>query len=123
MTFTVKVNYALDQQKVEDLLCCAFAGGSNYWYNITEYINPMDAKVAHPHLQLPFLAKCGLMIGDIEDEDVGPWLLNLPAIDRGLSVMADKYPKHMKDLIEDNMDADTGDVFLQCCLFGEVVYG
>ena len=42
---------------------------------------------------------------------------------RGLEVMADKYPNHFGDAIAGNDDATTGDVFLQCCVFGDVLYG
>jgi hypothetical protein len=37
--------------------------------------------------------------------------------------MADKYPRHIADILSENDDATTGDVFLQLCLFGDVVYG
>jgi len=37
--------------------------------------------------------------------------------------MAEKYPRHFHNFLEENDDAETGDVFIQCCLFGEIVYG
>jgi hypothetical protein len=49
--------------------------------------------------------------------------LDLEAIKKGLQIMANLYPWHFKDLITDNHDAITADVFLQCCLLGEIVYG
>jgi hypothetical protein len=42
---------------------------------------------------------------------------------KGLQVMAEKYPVHFNNFDSDNFDAETGDVFLQCSLFGEIVYG
>lgn len=42
---------------------------------------------------------------------------------KGLSVMATKAPKHFADLISENDDAITHDVFIQCVLFGEIVFG
>ena len=45
------------------------------------------------------------------------------AVQRGLQTMAEKYPRHWGDFIRENEDAITGDVFIQCCLLGEVVYG
>jgi len=41
----------------------------------------------------------------------------------GVAVMAAKYPHHMKNLLEDNSDAETGDVLVQCSLLGDIVYG
>jgi hypothetical protein len=62
------------------------------------------------------------MVGDIEG-DMPDALLDLGTIRNGLQVMADKYPNHWHDFINDNEDATTGDVFLQCCLYGEVIFG
>jgi hypothetical protein len=44
-------------------------------------------------------------------------------VTKGLEIMATKYARHFADLVSENDDADTHDVFLQCALFGEVVYG
>lgn len=41
----------------------------------------------------------------------------------GLAVMNQKYPKHFSDAIKGNDDGDTADVFIQCCVLKEVVYG
>jgi len=38
-------------------------------------------------------------------------------------VMAKKEPRHFADFLKEDYDETTGDVFLQCCLFGEVIYG
>jgi hypothetical protein len=44
-------------------------------------------------------------------------------IESGLQVMADKYPKHFADFMSEEDDCVTADVFLQCCLFGDIIYG
>ncbi len=41
----------------------------------------------------------------------------------GLRVMAQDYPTHFEAFMTENDDAITGDVFLQCVVFGEVIYG
>jgi hypothetical protein len=41
----------------------------------------------------------------------------------GLQVLATKYPHHFADIVVDNSDCTTGDVLVQCALFGEIVYG
>ena len=51
------------------------------------------------------------------------YTLNLNAIRSGFQVMADKYPDHLANWIKEEDDAITGNVFLQCCLFKEVIYG
>ena len=60
---------------------------------------------------------------DANDERIPVVKLDRAAIQRGLQVMAEKYPKHLKDFMDDQADACTGDVFLQCCMLGDVVYG
>ena len=58
-----------------------------------------------------------------DDENYKTLVLDGAAILRGLKIMAEKYPKHFADFMTGNDDAITGDVFLQCCLLGEIVYG
>jgi hypothetical protein len=121
--FEINVKHKIEDQRLEDLLCGAFEGGSNYWYEITSYVNPNDAKVAHKYLQLPFIEGCGVMVKDAEDEDAKPILLNRESMAKGLKVMSEKYDWHLKNFLEENDDAETSDVFLQCSLFGEIVFG
>jgi hypothetical protein len=58
----------------------------------------------------------------MEAPEEAPKRLDMAAIKNGLKVMAEKYPHHWQDFVSENDDAITGDVFLQCCLFGEIVY-
>lgn len=41
---------------------------------------------------------------------------------KGLEIMAAKYPHCMADVLADNTDASTADIFLQCICFGEEKY-
>ncbi|TRZ80178.1 hypothetical protein D4R86_04795 [bacterium] len=113
-----------EDQDIKDLLCCAFEGGSNYWYHIQTAINPDKIECEFRHLDLPMSENGYLIIKDIEDDDDYPELykLNRQSIEKGLQIMADKYPEHFHNFDIDNADAETGDVFLQCCLFGEIVF-
>jgi hypothetical protein len=131
MDFTVTVTTTITAQRISDLLCSAFEGGSNYWYTIKEYHAPAKLEfrsspdVIFRHLDYPLNEGGGLTIGDIEDPEnvfIRP-VLNRESIALGLQIMADKYPKHFGDFTAENDDAETGDVFLQCCLMGEIVYG
>ena len=49
--------------------------------------------------------------------------LNLAALQHGLKSMHEIAPRHYDNLLKDNCDAITGDVFIQSCLFNEIVYG
>ena len=78
------------------------------------------------HYLLPFITGCGLVISNRqaeEGEDVKEHRLDRAALGRGLSLMPHKYTHHWRDFVEENSDAITADVFLQLCLFGDVIYG
>lgn len=79
----------------------------------------------------------GVIVYDFYDENVDDAVYNgevaFPAeakhkitiedIRKGLEIMRDNYPRHFADLVEENDDLITGDVWLQCAVFGEVIYG
>ena len=120
--FEATVTKQIEDERIGDLLTGAFEGGSNYWYSITEYINPTNEKVEFKCSELPLLKDCGVMIGDLEDEDAKPILLNREALVKGLKVLEEKYVWHLNNFLDESDDAETSDAFLQCCLFGEIVY-
>lgn len=121
----VKVD--VSDQRIQDLLCNALEGGSNYWYTIKAVNFPKGQTkeslgIEFTHIELPFKGG-SLTIGDQESAAMPDKVLDRKAIDKGLEVMANKYPRHFADLLAENDDAETGDVFLQCCCFGEAIYG
>jgi hypothetical protein len=132
--FEVKVTHEIKLEDVANLLVSAFEGGSNYWYNIKEVIKPKDEDLYRSfrengeleyfpkYISYPLSEGGALVIEDSEDCQA-PSLLNLVSIQVGLRLMATKHPEHFENFISDNADADTGDVFLQLCLFGEIVFG
>ena len=117
---------------VENLLCCAFAGGSNYWYeNLDIHIPPLNYTlyewksylIEHDlfwHLSTPVF---GGKLELTDKETKVQFILDADSIEKGLNIMARDYPFHFQSFTSDNADAITGDVFLQCCIFDEVVYG
>lgn len=133
----VKVTMEFPIERIANMLCTALEGGSNYWYLIRKHIKPptyvyktmatstpAGKKVEIiPHIDDPCNEGGALMIGDLEEEKRKPIRLDLPAMQRGLQLMSEKYQHHFADFLAENDDAITGDVFLQLCLFGEVIYG
>lgn len=128
------MNIALEVslERVSSLLCSALEGGSNYWYRVEKFVKPkaftfrFDTAEVFRHLDYPLNAGGALLISDVHaagEEKKRTERLSLASVRRGLKVMAQKHPKHFGDFLAQNDDASTGDVFLQCCLFGEVVYG
>jgi hypothetical protein len=102
------IEQTIPQQLVEDLLDCAWEGGSNYWAS------------ADGGSSMAFKPE-GVVISD--DEDGKTYVLNQKALANGLQVISEKYPRHWANALSGDFDAETGDVFLQCCLLGEIVYG
>jgi len=130
--FKVTTEVEIPLERVADMLCCAFEGGSNYWYHIKVKKAPeqftfryMPDLMEKPTSYTDFPTNRGgyLIVGDNEDS-MPDGLLDLGTIRAGLQLMAsDKWSHHFKNLMNDNDDAETGDVFLQLCLWGDVVFG
>ena len=106
---------------ISHLLCCAFEGGVGYWCQLTRYTLDDDGILDYDSLA-DTSQDLEWVVVDLhsnrEAHTVTPKKLQ-----HGLSIMAEKYPRHMNDALTENDDGDTGDVFLQCCIFGKVVYG
>ena len=58
-----------------------------------------------------------------DDEEPTKHYLTMDNVRKGLELMRDEYPRHYADLMEEEDDAITGDVWLQLAVFGELVYG
>lgn len=130
----------IPENRIRDLLCCGIEGGIGYWAKLVRYeygpgYSEKDFKEGgkmtdpndywHPSELIPFADDCSVVFQEENDDpkEVKEWKLNRLAISVGLTIMMNKYPKHAIDFLQENEDAETGDVFIQCCLLGEVVYG
>lgn len=113
----------LSDDRLANLLVGAFEGGSNYWIDYTDVkAGPTVGKAwgeRQPFYGAPFSG--GAIVIQPLDWD-GEVTLDHTALLRGLEVMANKYPHHFADAMTEHDDATTADVFLQCCLFGTLVY-
>jgi len=143
MPFTTTTTLSDDQ--IRSLLVGALEGGSNYWYLILEKNLPPKTKIedfvfggkfvnpADPYgfmYIIPFHEGGGILIGDAEADDpyssdaaFQPVLLNREAMQKGIQLMCEKHPKHFADVLAQNDDATTSDVFLQLSLLGEIIFG
>lgn len=115
----VGVNTRVALSRIDDLLCCAFEGGSTYWCNKVDVVGewPGGAEYAHE-----VLTRGGTIEVTHEGGDTKA-VVKPEHVQIALETMAREYPKHWSDFIAENEDADTGDVFFQLVCFGEVVYG
>ena len=133
---TINAPMVITNDQIAGLLCTAIDGGYHRYWGVAEVaykptqeeINDKEKygdwagypqyMITHRNFKLRVLSSSG--------SDYDPpktTILKLSTLKKGLKVMAEKYPKHFKDFLIQNCDAITGDVFLQCCVEGEVIYG
>lgn len=108
-------------ERVKGMLCCAFEGGINYWVDHVDLPpKPWPDEVEYYH-ELP-VHDVPLVI-HVFEYDGKPRTLDRDACTRGLNLMRTKYPRHFAEFQRENDDAETADVFVQCAIFGEIVFG
>lgn len=117
---TVKTEISIDTQSLSDLLCNAIEGGSNYWCKSIDRVGDSPAEYRHEH---PFYEGCSLLVVPSEETEKNEYIVDIQAIRKAVQIMANSYPIAFNDLLNDNADAETGDIFLQLCCFGEVIFG
>ena len=141
-TLTVTAKIQISVERIKDMLCCAIEGGSTYWAESIDRMGGITREQAKYRQDVPFVEDGWLQV--IEQEPGMPkdaktnaeryedvldgkkyecYRLDMAAIEKGLQNFANKYPNAFADLLNENDDAGTGDTFLQCCLFGEAIYG
>ena len=76
----------------------------------------------------------GVVVCDLYDDDAEDFdgngkfpesakhRITMDNVRKGLELMRDDYPRHYADLVEENDDAITGDVWLQLAVFGDIIY-
>jgi len=120
---TIDVQVQIDHQRIEDLLAGAFEGGSNYWCRVEELVRGPE-QTKNESRYIDYLISSGsILLRDVEDEEETEWVLDMNRTRNGLARLALDEERHWDDFQKENDDADTADIFLQLCLFGEVVYG
>lgn len=132
-TISFQATETVSTELVRDLLVTAFEGGSNYWVaevHIARLPAGMRRKdYPYWHAELPLVNGGKVRFHDLNGPDhrwcdsIGYYTLDFDGILKGLAAMRLKYPDSWKEAIDGTFDAITADVFLQCCIFGEVVYG
>jgi hypothetical protein len=124
----VQFTHEIPLNRIAELLCCATEGGISYWCYIDfgksrkppEIDKDIGFDAEYRHVCWPLSHGGSLCL--VDNEDNTEHYLDLAAVERGLKVMAEKYPHHLANFLKDNEDAETGDVFVQCSVLGEIVY-
>jgi hypothetical protein len=119
----------VDDERRENMLVSALEGGSNYWYWLPEAATAIIRK--HKERGEPLSTgmwkaiKAGetIPVHDAEDEEEKLGEINLESIKKGEALMLKQHARHFADLVSENSDATTADVWFQLCTLGEVTYG
>jgi len=124
--FKVNVETVVTADMIENIIVGALEGGSNYWYLLGEGIPPSDGTPIAERILNALLndSDYKLEILDLEDEEGEPLgYLTLEGLLNAFQIVSKNYPEHFYNLLTGNDDAETADVFFQCAVMGEVVFG
>ena len=134
----MKVEVNISDERLHDVFCNAMYSAATHdllvvqeeWDKIDEYWNsPMnkDVREAHPtpYIELKMWAyiEAGKSIAFFDKYQEQFCELSWHRVADGTAKMAKDYDWHFMNIITENDDAVTADVWLQCVLLGEVVYG
>jgi len=141
----IEVKKVISERDMKGAICTATEGGDmRSWVKALDYRLRDDlsiedfrdgGKMQDPEaywcwVQLVSLVKgCALVLEFHEKtkcwdgEERDSFDLDLAAICRGAQVMSEHYPAYFHELFEDGGDAVSGDLFIQCCVFGDAIYG
>ncbi|MFL6312951.1 MAG: hypothetical protein ACJ71W_12690 [Terriglobales bacterium] len=126
MDFVVNAIFKVSRRQVANTLSCAF-GSQITRFRVAELTEPPAFRfrsIEHlTHRLVDYPLNEGGSLGIVSTEPASDvFRLDLTSIRRGLDDLATKYPRHFADLVNENTDAITANVLLQCCLFGELIY-
>ena len=116
----VTIEIEIPEDRIRNLLGCAIEGGSAYWCESCDRRNA-TRKQAEYRQDVPFVKGAWLEITAAEINKI--FKVDREAIENGMAAFAVKCPRQFAEFMNENEDAGDGDAFLQCCVFGEVVYG
>ncbi len=113
-----------------NLLISAIEGGSNYWYSFEKEACAMIEKVAPSSNKTTFVDRLfkalesglSIPVHEIEEgEKLGE--ISLKSIEEGEQIMLKKHAPHFADILSEQDDAVTADVWFQLAVMKDLVYG
>jgi len=129
----VALAYKVTPQMIADQMVAAIEGGINYWCARVRPCSPSKGEVRAQveaegrefvnWYQEPWYYDRPFRIEVLEEDEATAVILTQEAVAAGLKLLAERYPDRLREIVEETGDAETADVFLQCCLFGEIRYG
>ncbi|MDA9072808.1 hypothetical protein N9K75_02935, partial [bacterium] len=107
---------------MDDLICAALEGGSNYWYMIDDH-NADSVGVEFLH-EVLFKPEGFLVISDSSGEEgFTPVKVTHEDVMIGLKLFVEKRPDLVREVIQENWDADHADIFFQYTVLKDHIFG
>ncbi len=115
----------ISDEHIANVICSGIESGIHYWCDEIEVSNIKCDDVDEIMLRYwqPLLNNGWIKLHDREENS---WhIIDMGALQKAIQIILDKYPHHIGALIGDfnNQDALTGDVLIQCAIFGDIIYG
>jgi len=124
--FVVKDTFKVSRQQVANVLWQALYG-QEPWCKIVKKKPPHSPlrfrsiiQTAPGHVDYPLNEGGAITIAVSLGQESQECELRLEVLARGLEVLAAGYPRHFTDLVHDNIDDRLANLFIQCCVFGEL---
>lgn len=121
----MNISVEVSNNIINNALNGAFEGGAiRYWVKHIKSVPPAGQDtLPSDEAPLNFGHKVEVHLEESITKD-GPTVFNLDyhAIHRGLTAMVKVAPRHFAALIDERDDGTTHDVFVQMCLFGEIIF-
>lgn len=122
----IQVNISIKDETIISLISDMLIG-ANYWAYVKD--SCLDTLYnSYPELRGEYYEetifnwiKNGGIIVIVDEEAEAEYSVGLPEVKNALAIIAELFPRHFLDIITENDDATTGDVFLQCCCFPEQI--
>lgn len=126
----MKIEHEINEQQIADMMVGAIEGGSSYWcsgIHLVSVKNPESLWYSNPETYKSDFVTIKVIEDDPSSEmSDGIHYIDKTKMEKAFQLMAEfGNPKgfHLRNLLEENWDSETADVFLQLATFGEVVYG
>lgn len=125
----IQITLTVPEDVIDNLLVSAFEGGSNYWVTEARRGRKPTRKGAEWVSEWPIHGGSFIIV-DGED-DGKEYEIGSKELKKGLEAMSEwkegEGAHHFQHIVGGNdagqIDADTGDAFLQACCFGKLIYG
>lgn len=115
----VKAVVKVDRARINDLFVGAVEGGSTYWCDFLD-LSPKAKEHYKEHKDFYAAMELGFWVRTHEGDK---HTATEEDINNALQLMAEKYPWHFWNVVNQNDDSETADVFLQLCCLREITYG